>query len=70
MLPDGGGRGWPHQRLRAGPAIGSRTGALPWESPPRLTAVPLLLLAVALAACYIPARRGARIDAAATLRAE
>ena len=34
-----------------------------WKSPPlTFVAIPLLLLFVALVACYLPARRAARLD--------
>jgi putative ABC transport system permease protein len=42
-------------------------GALDWGV---FVVVPLALLAVALAAAYVPARRAARVDAAAVLQTE
>ena len=38
------------------------------SDPPTFVAVPVLLTSVAAAACYLPARRAARIDAVAALR--
>jgi putative ABC transport system permease protein len=40
------------------------------HDPLTFAAVPALLAAVSLAACYLPARRAAAVDPAVTLRAE
>ena len=43
---------------------------LPASDPVTFGAVAVTLVAIALAACYVPARRATRIDPIATLRAE
>jgi ABC-type antimicrobial peptide transport system permease subunit len=44
-------------------------GITPWDAKTFLT-VPLLLLTIALFACWIPARRASRVDPMKTLRME
>ena len=38
--------------------------------PPTFSVVPMMLLAVALVACYLPTRRAARVDPMNALRSE
>ena len=56
--------------LLATPVLQSRLINLPATDPVTFVGVSGLLIAIALAACYVPARRATRIDPIATLRAE
>jgi putative ABC transport system permease protein len=56
--------------LMATPVLQSMLVNLPAADPVTLVAVSALLTAIALVACYVPARRATRIDPIATLRAE
>jgi predicted permease len=56
--------------LLATPVLQSMLINLPATDPITFLAVSALLIAIALVACYVPARRATRIDPIATLRAE
>ena len=56
--------------LLATPVLQSRLINLPATDPVTFAGVTVLLIAIALVACYVPARRATRIDPIATLRAE
>jgi predicted permease len=56
--------------LALGRALRSLLYEVPYNDPRTLAAAAALLAAVALTACWIPARRAARIDAAVALREE
>ncbi len=56
--------------LLATPVLQSMLVNLPATDPLTFAGVSALLLAIALVACYVPARRATRIDPIATLRAE
>ena len=56
--------------LLATPVLQSRLINLPATDPVTFVGVSALLIAIALVACYVPARRATRIDPIATLRAE
>jgi putative ABC transport system permease protein len=56
--------------LLATPVLQSLLIDLPATDPVTFVAVAALLIAIALVACYVPARRATRIDPIATLRAE
>jgi predicted lysophospholipase L1 biosynthesis ABC-type transport system permease subunit len=56
--------------LIATPALRSLLVDLPATDPVVFVGVSALLVAIALVACYVPARRATRIDPIATLRAE
>ncbi len=56
--------------LLATPILQSQLINLPANDPVTFAGVAVLLIAIALVACYVPARRATRIDPIATLRAE
>jgi macrolide transport system ATP-binding/permease protein len=56
--------------LLATPVLQSMLVKLPATDPVTFAGVSALLIAIALVACYVPARRATRIDPIATLRAE
>jgi predicted permease len=56
--------------LMATPVLQSMLINLPKADPVTFAGVSVLLMAIALVACYVPARRATRIDPIATLRAE
>jgi ABC-type antimicrobial peptide transport system permease subunit len=60
--------------LAGAAALSGLAGSLLFETSPldpaTMVAVPLLLLAIALVACLVPARRGARIQPSVAMRAD
>jgi hypothetical protein len=56
--------------LLATPVLQSQLINLPANDPATFTGVSVLLIAIALVASYVPARRATRINPIATLRAE
>ncbi|MBC8088361.1 MAG: ABC transporter permease, partial [Phycisphaerae bacterium] len=56
--------------MAAGKFVESRLYNIQPSDPATMIGVPLVLGAVALLACYLPARRAARVDPAVTLRSE
>ena len=60
--------GWAGLRLLAG--LFSTVATVKASNPTLVLGAPLLLAALALAACYAPARRSTRIDPVAALRQE
>jgi hypothetical protein len=56
--------------LLAAPVLQSMLVALPSNDVVTFVSVTGLLIVIAIAACYVPARRATRIDPIATLRAE
>jgi ABC-type antimicrobial peptide transport system permease subunit len=56
--------------LAAGRYLESRLYQVGGADPVTMVAVPIVLAAAALAACWLPARRLARVNPAATLRTE
>jgi putative ABC transport system permease protein len=56
--------------LMATPVLQSMLVNLPATDPATFAGVSGVLIAIALVACYVPARRATQIDPIATLRAE